>query len=223
MYATRFTIYKILSIATFLCAPALADDVSIGLFDDLKFRHVGPEGNRSIAAAGIPGDPQTYYIGAASGGLWKTDDAGLTWKPVFDDQDVSSVGAVAVSRSDSNIVWVGSGETNVRSSISIGNGVYKSTDAGDTWQHMGLRETARVGRIVIHPDNPDIVYVAAMGTAYGPQEERGIFKSTDGGESWERVLFTDPGTGGIEISMHPHDPHPNCRHVANSYSHLGTA
>ena len=206
MFAKKCTVFEILSIGAFLCASALADDISIGLFDELKFRHVGPDGNRTIAAAGIPGDPQTYYIGAASGGLWKTDDAGLTWKPVFDDQDVSSVGAVAVSRSDSNIVWVGSGETNVRSSISIGNGVYKSTDAGDTWQHMGLTETARVGRIVIHPDNPDIVYVAAMGTAYGPQEERGIFKSTDGGESWERVLFTDPGTGGIEITMHPDAP-----------------
>jgi photosystem II stability/assembly factor-like uncharacterized protein len=206
MLVKKITIFKLLFICAFLCAPALADDIAIGLFDDLKFRHVGPEGNRTIAAAGIPGDPQTYYVGAASGGLWKTDDAGLTWKPVFDDQDVSSVGAVAVSRSNSNIVWVGSGETNVRSSISIGNGVYKSTDAGDTWQHMGLTKSARVGRIVIHPDNPDIVYVAAMGTAYGPQEERGIFKSTDGGEGWERVLFTDPGTGGIEITMHPDDP-----------------
>jgi len=206
MHTNKFSVSNFLFIFALFCAPVLADDVSIGLFDDLKFRHVGPDGNRSIAAAGIPGDPRTYYIGAASGGLWKTDDAGLTWKPVFDDQDVSSVGAVAVSRSDSNIVWVGSGETNVRSSISIGNGVYKSTDAGDTWQHMGLTETARVGRIVIHPDSPDIVYVAAMGTAYGPQEERGIFKSTDGGDSWERVLFTDPGTGGIEISMHPDDP-----------------
>ncbi len=205
MLAKKSTVFKILSVCTFLCAPALADDISIGLFDDLKFRHVGPGGNRTIAAAGIPGDPRTYYIGAASGGLWKTEDSGLTWKPVFDDQDVSSVGAVAVSRSDSNIVWVGTGETNVRSNISIGNGVYKSVDGGETWQHMGLTETARVGRIVIHPDDPDVVYVAAMGTAYGPQEERGIFRTTDGGENWERVLFTDPGTGGIEIAMHPDD------------------
>jgi photosystem II stability/assembly factor-like uncharacterized protein len=111
MLARKCTVFEILTIGAFLCVPALADDISIGLFDELKFRHVGPDGNRTIAAAGIPGDPQTYYVGAASGGLWKTDDAGLTWNPAFDDQDVSSVGAVAVSRSDSNIVWVGSGET----------------------------------------------------------------------------------------------------------------
>ena len=206
MLIRRFTTIVLLSVCICIAEPALSDDVSVSLFEKLKFRHVGPEGNRTIAAAGIPGDPQTYYIGAASGGLWKTDDSGLTWNAVFDEQDVSSVGAVAVSRSDSNIVWVGTGETNVRSSISIGNGVYKSIDGGETWQHMGLTETARVGRIVIHPDDADIVYVAAMGTAYGPQEERGIFKSSDGGESWERVLFTDPGTGGIEITMHPDDP-----------------
>lgn len=196
--------------ATFLVVAtggrSFADEISLGDFENLAFRHIGPEGNRTIAAAGVSGDPNIYYIGAASGGLWKTDDGGFSWHPVFDDQDVASIGAVAVAPSDPNIVWAGTGETNVRSSISIGNGIYKSDDGGQTWQHMGLRETARIGRIVIHPDNPDIVYVAALGTIYGPQEERGIYKTTDGGKSWERSLFTDPNTGGMDITLHPNNP-----------------
>ena len=185
---------------------SFADEISLGDFENLSFRHIGPEGNRTIAAAGVSGDPNIYYIGAASGGLWKTEDGGYSWQPVFDDQDVSSIGAVAVAPSNPDIVWAGTGETNVRSSISIGNGIYRSDDGGQTWQHMGLRETGRIGRIVIHPNDPEIVYVAALGTIYGPQEERGIFKTTDGGKNWERSLFTDPNTGGMDITLHPHNP-----------------
>ena len=133
--------------------------------------------------AGIPGDPNIIYAGAASGGIWKTTDGGTHWEPIFDDQEVSSVSALAVAASDPNVVWAGTGETFIRSNISIGNGIYRSTDAGETWQHMGLEKTGRIGRVLIDPRNPDVVFAAAMGHSYGPQQERGVFRTTDGGES----------------------------------------
>jgi len=172
----------------------------------LRYRHIGPVGNRTSAIAGVPGDPNTYYAGAASGGIWKTTDAGVHWTPIFDDKDVSSIGALAVAPSNPNIVWAGTGEPFIRSHISIGNGVYKSTDAGRTWTRMGLDSTGRIGRIAIDPRNPDIVFVAAQGHSYGPQQERGIYRTTDGGRSWQRVLFVDENTGGIDVVMHPNDP-----------------
>src|SRR5437870_7127509 len=135
----------------------------------LRFRYIGPVGNRIASVAGVPGDANTYYAGAASGGIWKTVDAGIHWTPMFDDQPVSSVGALAVARSNPSIVWAGTGEPWIRSHISIGNGVYKSTDAGRTWTRMGLEASGRIGRIAIHPTNPDIVYMAAQGHSYGPQ------------------------------------------------------
>jgi photosystem II stability/assembly factor-like uncharacterized protein len=173
---------------------------------ELKPRYIGPVGNRTVAVAGIPGDPNVYYVGAASGGIWKTTDAGIHWGPVFDSQDVSSIGALAVAPSNASIVWAGTGEPFIRSHISVGNGVYKSTDAGRTWSRMGLEATGRIGRIVIDPTNPDIVFVAAQGHSYGPQPERGIFRTTDGGKTWQRVLFVDENTGGIDVVMHPSDP-----------------
>ncbi len=170
-----------------LATPALfAQQLDPAVYSKLRYRHIGPEGNRVIAIASHPGNRDVIYAGAASGGVWKTTDGGLNWEPVFDNTDVASIGALAVSISDPNVVWAGTGETNIRSMISIGNGIYKSTDAGKTWEHMGLRETGRIGRVVIHPDNPDIVFAAAVGTAYGPQPERGVFRTVDGGESWER-------------------------------------
>ena len=190
-----------------LAAPTLfAQELDAGVYGELRYRHIGPEGNRVIAIASHPGDRDLIYAGAASGGIWKTTDGGLTWAPVFDDTDVASIGALAVSTSDPNVVWAGTGETNIRSMISIGNGIYKSTDAGKTWQQMGLRETGRIGRLVIHPDNPDIVFAAAVGTAYGPQQERGVFRTVDGGETWERVLFVGEDTGASDIAMDPANP-----------------
>jgi len=171
----------------------------------LRFRYIGPVGNRVASVAGIQGDPNTYYAGAASGGIWKTTDGGTHWSPIFDDQSVSSVGALAVATSNPNIVWAGTGEPWIRSHISIGNGLYKSTDAGRTWTHMGLDSTGRIGRIVIDPNNPDIVFVAAQGHSYGPQQERGLYRTTDGGKTWRRVLFVDPNTGAIDVVMHPTD------------------
>jgi photosystem II stability/assembly factor-like uncharacterized protein len=172
----------------------------------LRYRHIGPVGNRTVAVAGAPGDPNTYYAGAASGGIWKTTDAGVHWTPIFDDKDVSSIGALAVAPSSPNIVWAGTGEPFIRSHISLGNGVYKSTDAGRTWARMGLDSTGRIARIAIDPRNPDVVFVAAQGHSYGPQQERGIYRTTDGGRTWQRVLFVDENTGGIDIVMHPNDP-----------------
>jgi photosystem II stability/assembly factor-like uncharacterized protein len=173
---------------------------------DLHYRYIGPVGNRVSSIAGVIGDPNVYYAGAASGGIWKTTDGGVHWSPIFDDQPVSSVGALAVAASNSNIVWAGTGEPWIRSHISIGNGMYKSTDAGRMWTHMGLDATGRIGRVVIDPTNPDIVIVAAQGHSYGPQQERGVYRTQDGGRTWTRVLFVDENTGAIDVIMHPTNP-----------------
>lgn len=184
---------------------ARAQNVDSATLAQLRWRYVGPIGNRVSSVAGIPGDPNVYYAGAASGGIWKTIDGGIHWAPIFDSQDVSSIGALAVAPSNVSVVWAGTGEPFIRSHISIGNGVYKSTDAGRTWTRMGLVESGRIGRIAIDPANPDIVFVAAQGHSYGPQQERGIYRTTDGGKSWSKVLFVDANTGGIDVVMHPTD------------------
>ncbi len=176
------------------------------LYQSLHWRFIGPEGNRFSAAAGIPGDPHVYYVGAASGGVYKTTDGGVHWEAIFDDQPVQSIGALAVSESDPNVVWAGTGEGKIRSHISLGEGVYKSMDAGQTWTLMGLERTGRIPRLVIHPTNPDVVLVCALGHAYGPQPERGVFRTTDGGETWEHVLFIDENTGCSDLAMDPSNP-----------------
>ena len=176
------------------------------IYKSLQYRHIGPPGNRTAAVVGVPGDPLVYYIGSSSGGIFKSTDGGTTWKPVFDKQPAQSIGALAVANSDANVVWAGTGEAFIRSNISIGNGVYKSTDAGKTWKHMGLPKSGRIGRIVINTENPDIVLVAAMGHCYGPQKERGVYKTTNGGKTWKQVLFADKNTGCFEIAMNPKNP-----------------
>jgi photosystem II stability/assembly factor-like uncharacterized protein len=176
--------------------------------DTFRFRFVGPvDGNRVAAIAGIPGDPSTYYAGAASGGVWKTTDGGNRWFPIFDKEPVQAIGALAVAPSDSNVVWAGTGEAwAIRDSDVMGNGVYKSTDAGKTWTHAGLDETGRIGRLIVHPTNPDIVYVCALGRLTGPQQERGVYRTSDGGEHWDRVLFADEKTGCSGLAMDAHNP-----------------
>ena len=176
------------------------------LFAQLEARHIGPLGNRVIAVTGVPGDRNTYYVGAASGGIFKTHDGGAHWQPIFDDQPVSSIGSLAIAPSDPNIIWAGTGETFIRANISLGNGIYKSEDAGETWKHMGLDATGRIGRVVIHPTNPDIVYAAALGHTYGPQTERGVYRTQNGGETWERVLFAGEHSGASDLVMDPTNP-----------------
>ena len=175
---------------------------------DPQFRFMGPAvGNRISAAAGIPGDPTTYYAGAASGGVWKSTDSGKSFVPVFDGQPVMAIGSLAVARSNPNIVWAGTGEAwAIRDSDMMGDGVYKSTDAGATWTNMGLKETGRVGRILVNPTNPDIVFVCAAGRMTGPQSERGVFRTSDGGKTWTPSLVVDPDTGCSGLSMDSSDP-----------------
>jgi photosystem II stability/assembly factor-like uncharacterized protein len=175
------------------------------ILGSLRFRHIGPVGNRLTSVVGIPDQPNIYYVGAASGGIWKTVDGGVHWEPIFDGQPVSSIGALAIAPSNPNIVWAGTGEPWIRSHISVGQGIYKSTDAGKTWTLMGLEKTGRISRVVIDPKNPDIVLVGALGHAYGPQPERGVFRTTNGGKTWERVLFTDENSGCAHLEMDPNN------------------
>jgi len=177
------------------------------IYKNLKFRFIGPDGNRAISVTGVSSDHNTYYIGAASGGLFRTNNNGITWSPIFDNQTVSSVSALAISQNNPNIIWAGTGETFViRPAHAIGDGIYKSIDSGDTWTNMGLEKTARIARVVIHPENDNIIYVAALGHTYGPQKERGIYRSTDGGDTWKQILFIDTNTGGIDIAIDRNNP-----------------
>ncbi|MGB2908308.1 MAG: sialidase [Candidatus Aminicenantaceae bacterium] len=183
-----------------------AQEIDPEIYSALRYRHIGPPGNRTSAVMGEPGNPLVYYIGASSGGIFKTTDGGVRWNPIFDDQEAQSIGAMAIAPSDYNVVWAGTGEAFIRSNVSIGNGVYKSTDAGKSWQHMGLDKTGRIGRVVIDSRDPDTVFVAALGHCYGPQKERGVFRTKDGGKTWEHVLFLDENTGVFEIAMDPSNP-----------------
>ena len=187
-------------------APAVPGPlVSSELLGQLKYRHIGPAGNRVSSVTGVARDPNVYYAGAASGGIFKTTDGGVHWESIFDGQQVSSVGALAVAPSDPNVVWAGTGEPYIRSTISVGWGMFKSTDAGKTWAKAGLENTGRIGRIQVHPTNPDIVYATAVGRGYGPQPERGVYRTMDGGKSWERVLFVDENTGAYALVMDPNN------------------
>ncbi|MGD8537953.1 MAG: hypothetical protein PVI66_04460 [Candidatus Aminicenantes bacterium] len=178
------------------------------ILEGLEWRCVGPAnmGGRIDDFAVVESDPYTTYVGTASGGVWKTTNNGITWKPIFDDQTTSTIGDVAVAPSQADTVWVGTGEPNNRQSSSWGNGVYKSTDGGETWTNMGLQDTHHIGRVVIHPTNPDIVYVAALGHLWGPNEQRGLYKTTDGGKTWTNTKFIDVNTGFVDVAMDPENP-----------------
>ncbi len=174
----------------------------------LEFRNIGPAimGGRIDDFAVVESRPSTFYVGAASGGLWRTENNGTTFEPVFDDQDSSSIGDIAIAPSDPLVLYVGTGEANNRQSSSWGHGVYKTTDGGKTWTHLGLAETHHIGRIVVHPTNPDVVYVAALGHLWGPNKERGLYKSTDGGKTWTNAKFIDEDTGFVDVAMDPQSP-----------------
>jgi len=179
------------------------------LYSGLKWRNIGPfRGGRSVTSTGVVGQPMTYYMGTTGGGIWKTVDDGITWKNVSDGQlNTGTVGAIAVAESNSNIVIAGMGEHAARGVMtSMGDGVYKSTDAGKTWTHIGLDETRHISDVIIHPTNPDIIFVSAQGAQYGPSQQRGVYRSTDGGRNWQRVLFVDDNTGASSISMDMNNP-----------------
>lgn len=185
-----------------------AETFDAAVFEDgWEFRSIGPyRGGRSCAVAGVPGDPMTYYFGGTGGGIWKTQDAGQSWRNVSDGYFGGSIGAVAVSEWDPNVVYAGGGEKTVRGNVSHGYGMWKSTDAGKTWESLGLDDTRHIGRIRIHPRDPDVVYVSAMGHLYGPNEERGLFRSTDGGATWEKILYVDDEVGCVDLAMDPTNP-----------------
>ncbi len=195
-----------LLLSTVLAAQGAAPRPDAGIWRALEWRHIGPEGNRFSAAAGVPGDPLTYLVGAASGGIYKTTDGGVNWAPVFDGHPVQSIGSLAIARSDRNVVYAGTGEGKIRSHISLGQGLYKSVDGGESWALMGLEKTGRIPRIVVHPADANTVFACALGTAYGPQAERGVYRSTDGGTTWQLVLHVDQNTGCSDIAMDPSNP-----------------
>src|SRR5437764_1004552 len=184
--------------------PAAADDKDP--LKAVKFRLVGPAaGGRVARACGVPGDPLTYYAAAAGGGVWKSSDGGYNWKPVFDDQPVSSAGSVAVAPSDPNVIYFGSGEANVRGNVSVGAGIFKSTDAGQTWQHV-WKAVGQIGTMVVHPTNPDVAFAAVLGSPFGAGKERGVYRTTDGGKTWQQVLFKDPDAGASDVALDPNNP-----------------
>ncbi len=177
------------------------------LYDGMKWRLIGPfRGGRVLAVTGVPGQPNTYYFGAVAGGVWKTTDGGASWQPMSDKEPFWSVGAIAVAPSNPSVLYVGTGEACIRGDITYGNGVWKSLDGGRTWQHVGLEDTRQIGRIFVDPHNPNIVFVAALGHAFGPNAERGVFRTTDGGATWQKVLYKDDKTGAIDLSFDPNNP-----------------
>ncbi|HEX9160191.1 MAG TPA: hypothetical protein VF980_00675, partial [Thermoanaerobaculia bacterium] len=202
MFVRRFLLPALL-----LGTASVAFAVDPSLFQDLHWRLIGPfRGGRAVAVTGVPGEPQHFYFGSVNGGVWETVDAGRTWQPIFDSQPVGSIGAIAVAGSNHKLIYVGSGEADMRSDIAQGNGMYKSADGGKTWSRIGLSDSQQIGRIIIHPDNANLLYVAALGHPYGPNTERGVFRSRDGGTSWTKVLGRDIDTGAIDLAFEPGNP-----------------
>ena len=208
------TVFAILFLLLGLGVPTVArlssqegPQVSPSLFAEMKWRNIGPfRAGRTKAAAGHRSQPFTFYIGMVNGGVWKTTDAGRTWKPIFEDQPTGSIGAIAVAPSDANVVYVGTGEGLPRPDLAVGDGMYKSTDAGKSWTHLGLRDAQQIPKIAVDPNDPNRLFVAALGHPYGPNKERGIFRSTDGGRSFQQVLFRDENTGGKDVDVDPANP-----------------
>lgn len=197
-----------IALATAFAAPALAQRGGPqAAAQDIRWRHIGPDGNRAIAVVGEPGNPAVMYVGAASGGIFKTENGGISWTSIFDSHEVSAVGALAIAPGHPNIIWAGTGETFlIRPAHAMGNGIYRSDNAGKTWTRMGLEKTGRIGRVVIHPSDPDVVFACALGHAFGPQPERGVYRTKDGGKTWEQVLRVDEKTGCADIAIDVNNP-----------------
>ena len=177
------------------------------LFHDLSYRLIGPfRASRTVGAVGIPDQPNVFFVGVNNGGVWKTDDYGRTWHPIFDDAPTGSVGDIAIALSNPDILYIGSGEGLHRPDLGVGDGIFKSVDGGKTWQFMGLPDVQQVSRMIVHPQNPNEVFVAGLGHPYGPNEERGVFRSKDGGETWEKVLYINQNTGATQVVYDPKNP-----------------
>jgi len=190
------------------CTALRAQTLDENALKGMKWRQVGPfRGGRALAVAGVAGDPETYYFGSVGGGVWKTTNGGLTWAPMTDKTAIMSVGAIAVAPSDPNVIYVGTGESCWRGNISYGDGMYRSLDGGKTWTHIGLEDTRHIARIIVSPTNADVLFVAAMGHAYGPNETRGVFRSSDGGKTWQKILYKDNKTGAIDLTFDPSNSH----------------
>ena len=196
---------------------ATAQQYDQKLFSEMRWRCIGPfRGGRTVAISGVPHQPNVFYMAAVNGGVWKTTDFGNTWNPIFDDQPTGSVGALAVAPSDPNIIYVGSGEGLQRPDLATGDGLYKSTDAGKSWTHLGLekggsdkgglRDAQQITAILVDPKDPNRVFVAAQGHPYGPNTERGVFRSTDGGQTFQKVLYKDENTGAADLAFDPTNP-----------------
>ncbi|HEV2401153.1 MAG TPA: hypothetical protein VGS27_29740 [Candidatus Sulfotelmatobacter sp.] len=217
-YQVRVSTFLVLALLCFALVPLCAQSVSPDLFSGLKWRLIGPfRGGRAIAAAGVPGDPNSFYFGAVDGGVWKTTNAGVTWAPVFEKESSASIGAIAVAPSDAKIIYVGTGESDIRSDLASGDGVYRSTDGGQSWRNVGLHDTRQISRIVVDPQNANIVYVGALGHAYGPNNERGVYKSTDGGEHWTKILDQGPEIGIADLAIAT--DHPNVLFATTWHTH----
>ena len=192
---------------TLLMLPAAAQSLDPSLYAGLEWRMIGPfRAGRTVGAAGIPGQPNVFYIGVNNGGVWKTDDYGLTWRPIFDDQPTGSIGYIAVAPSDPKIIYVGSGEGLQRPDLSIGDGMFKSTDGGKSWRHLDLADAQQIASILVDPRDPNRIFVAVLGHPYGTNAERGVFRSTDGGASFQKVLYKDDRTGAVDLAFDPRNP-----------------
>lgn len=206
----NFSVVRFIPLCTLLVLLsgfAFSQQLDPNVYNGLRWRMIGPHrGGRTVAVAGVESQPNVYYFGGVGGGVWKTVNGGITWEPIFDSQPISSIGAISLAQSNPSVIYVGTGEADFRSNLTYGNGVYKSTDGGSTWKHIGLYASRHISRIVIDPQNPNIVFVAAMGSAYGPGAERGVFRSTNGGTTWQKVLFKDANTGAIDITLDPDNP-----------------
>ena len=210
MTVGRFPSIVVLAVSTTVLlaqAPGDAPSIDPSLYQELNYRVVGPfRASRTVGGVGIPTQPGVFFVGVNNGGVWKTDDYGRMWRPIFDRAPTGSVGDLAVSPSHPDVIYVGSGEGLHRPDLGVGDGIFKSTDGGATWQHVGLPDVQQVGRIVVHPTNPDIVFVAGMGHPYGPNEQRGVFRTTDGGRTWQKVLYVDQDTGANQVEFDFTDP-----------------
>src|SRR5579864_5711812 len=204
----RMVLIVLTVIAIAALAPVImAQQYPEKLYQDMRWRMIGPfRGGRTKAISGVASEPNVFYIAQVDGGVWKSTDYGETWNPIFDAEPTQSIGAIEVAPSDPNIIYVGSGEGLQRPDLSVGNGVYKSTDAGKTWTRLGLRDGQQIPQIAIDPRNPNRLFVAVLGHPYGPSQERGIFRSTDGGQTFQKVLYKDENTGGSDVEIDPSNP-----------------